>query len=454
VAVIPIRAVLLDASDDVAAVLGELPVEGTASIVSGTTGEVVAAVTARNAIPFGHKIAIRPIIGGSKIKRYGYPIGMATEDIREGEHVHIHNMRSLLSPARDEKTDDRVVRSAEWVRHAVVACLHAVGAGPDAADLMADALTEAHLRGVETHGLRRLRPYLERIKSGGVDAKADIQATHHGALIKIDGRNAIGHFVAARAADIVSETARHHGIAIGLVRNSNHFGFAGYYATRIAAAGQLGIVTSNGQVCVAPAGARRALLSNNPLAIAAPTGRHDAFVELDLATSVTSRANVAEAARSGALLPAGWAQDGDGQGTRDAADALAGSLLSFGGAKGFALLFALEAMTGVLDGGAYADQVSSKEAAPNAPEGIGHTLIAVDLKMALGANEFEGRMGDLIARLLALPVSTATPPLRYPGQRRWSLRARRLRDGIPLASHEFRDVCDLARSLGVTLEQI
>ena len=147
------------------------------------------------------------------------------------------------------------------------------------------------------------------------------------------------------------------------------FGRGGRLATRIAAQGQLGIVTSNGQICVAPAGATQPLLSNNPLAIAAPLAEPGAFLELDLATSITSRANIVAAARTVAALPAGLAQDAAGHPTRDPAQALAGSLLAFGGPKGFGLLLALEALTGVLAGGAFADQVSSKEAAPEAPEG-------------------------------------------------------------------------------------
>jgi LDH2 family malate/lactate/ureidoglycolate dehydrogenase len=449
----PTRAVLLTREDDVAAVLGALLAEQDASILLSESGELLRTLKAKNDIPFGHKIAVRTIASGGKIIRYGYPIGVATRDIGEGEHVHSHNMRSLLSPAAAATVDKRVVRSASWIAHLVSACLESVGAGSDAARVMADALKEAHLRGVETHGLRRLRPYIRRIQSGGVDAKADPEATQHGSLIKIDGRNGIGHFVASRAADLVSGSARQNGIAIGLVKNSNHFGFAGYYATRIAAAGQIGIVTSNGQVCVAPGGAAKPLLSNNPLAIAAPTSRPDVFVELDLATSVTSRANIVEAARTGASIPAGWAQDADGQTTRDSKAALAGSLLSFGGDKGFALLFALEAMTGVLDGGAYGDQVSSKEAAPNAPEGTAHTLIAIDLKTALGVETYVSRLDDLIGRLLALPTSSEARSIRYPGQRRWSLRTSRLRDGIPLAAADFKDVCDLAQELGVTPDQ-
>lgn len=450
-AVTSTRAVLLTLDDDVAAVLAALPAGAEASVILSASGEMLQAVKAKNDIPFGHKIAVRPIDDGQKVIRYGYPIGIATKSIGAGEHVHAHNMRSLLSPAT-AKTDARIRRPASWVRATAGACLRTVGVPDDAAQIMADALTEAHLRGVETHGLRRLRAYLKRIQTGGVAAEAEPKITQHGAILNIDGCNGIGHYIAHGAAQRVSEAASRHGIALGLVKNSNHFGFAGYYATQIAAAGQIGIVTSNGQVFVAPAGAKRPLLSNNPMAIAAPTGTPDAFLELDLAASVTSRANVVEAAKTSVPLPSGIAQDADGAPTSDSHEALAGSLLAFGGDKGFALLFALEALTGVLDGGAYADQVSSKEAAPNAPEGTTHTIIAIDLKMAIGVETYTRRLDDLIARLLSLPTASGAPSIRYPGQRRWSLRAERQRNGIPLTSGDFNDICALANELGVTLD--
>jgi L-2-hydroxycarboxylate dehydrogenase (NAD+) len=202
-------------------------------------------------------------------------------------------------------------------------------------------------------------------------------------------------------------------------------------------------------VCVAPEGASKALLSNNPLAIAAPTERNDAFLEMDLATSVTSRANVVESAKSGTPLPAGWAQDSGGNATRDPTAALAGSLLAFGGSKGFALLVALEAITGVLTGGSYADQVSSKESSPNAPEGTAHTMIAIDLEKAIGGKHYERRLDDMFNRLRNLPTGVNATALRYPGERRWQLRRQRLRDGIPLSLSDLNDLLALAGELGV-----
>lgn len=345
----------------------------------------------------------------------------------------------------------RMIRSGSWVERTTRAILQAAGASPQAADAVAAAVVEAHLRGVETHGLRRLRPYVNRIRSGGVDASAQPLITIQGGIVHVDGRNGIGHYVATAAAHAAADVAHQHGIAIALVRNSNHFGFGGHYATIIARQRQVGIVTSNGQVCVAPEGATKPLLSNDPLAIAAPTGDVDALMELDLATSTTSRANIVTAAKSGELLPPGVAQDQNGIPTRDAKAALEGSLLAFGGAKGFALLFAIEAITGILSGGAYADLVSSKEAAPDAPEGTAHAMIAIDLEKTIGVNSFQCRIDDLIARLAGLPLNSEVAPVRYPGQRRWQLRGERIRNGIPLAPGELQDLEELAGELGIAL---
>jgi LDH2 family malate/lactate/ureidoglycolate dehydrogenase len=447
-AVSAVRAVLLAAKDDVAAVL-DAAVAGATIAVADASGDTVSEITARQAIPFGHKVAVRAVAAGRPVLRYGFAIGIATAAIAPGDHVHSHNMRSALSPAPRQEDKSLARRPARWVHDLARDSLQAAGAPADAAEAMANTLTEAHLRGVETHGLRRLRPYVGRIRSGAVDGKARPQIEGKNSLLMVDGRNGIGHYVATAAAQAVSDAARRSGIAIALVRNSNHFGFAGHYATLIAAQGQLGIVTSNGQVCVAPEGATQPLLSNNPLAIAAPLARPDAFFELDLATSVTSRANVVAAAQAGAPLPPGLAQDADGNPTRDASAALAGSLLAFGGAKGFGLLVALEALTGVLADGAFADQVSSKEAAPDAPEGTAHTLIAIDLASALGTEAYAQRLDELLRRLAALPVNPAAAPIRYPGERRWALRRERLRDGVPLSEADLADAVKLAHELGV-----
>src|ERR1700687_4732966 len=98
-AVKPVRAILLAANDDVAATLAAAEPATAVAVMLSSSGETVGEISVRQAIPFGHKIAIRDIARGAPVVRYGYPIGVATADIKQGEHVHSHNMRSALSPA-------------------------------------------------------------------------------------------------------------------------------------------------------------------------------------------------------------------------------------------------------------------------------------------------------------------------------------------------------------------
>jgi Malate/L-lactate dehydrogenase len=223
-----VRAILLDPKDDVAAVLDSVAKGDIVTITDAVSGKPLMHLDVRQEIPFGHKVALREIASDKPVFRYGWPIGIATADIRMGEHVHSHNMRSALSPAAKQAARESLVRSAQWVRNLVNSCVQAAGGSPESASAMAEAITEAHLRGVETHGLRRLSPYIARIRSGGVQANARPQISAAKALLHVDGRNGIGHHVASVAARAVSEAAREFSIAIALVKNSNHFGFAGY----------------------------------------------------------------------------------------------------------------------------------------------------------------------------------------------------------------------------------
>ena len=131
-------------------------------------------VIATGNIPAGHKISLRDIAPGEDVIKYGFPIGRADAAIAAGDHVHIHNLKSTVAPpstAAGLQHPHRV--AADRLREFVTGCLRKAGAGEAAAVAMAEHLVEAHLRGVETHGLRRLKPYIERIRAGGVDVDAE-----------------------------------------------------------------------------------------------------------------------------------------------------------------------------------------------------------------------------------------------------------------------------------------
>jgi LDH2 family malate/lactate/ureidoglycolate dehydrogenase len=401
-------------------------------------------VVARADIPFGHKIALRALEAGEPVVRYGGRIGRLTAPVAAGEHIHVHNLESSLSPHK--ASGDAPVTatiSATELNERIMRALGDAGVADNPARDFAEQTVEAHLRGVETHGLRRIKPYLARIRAGAVDAAAEPVVERYGALLRIDGRNAIGHHVAGVTADAVAAAAGEIGAAVALIRNSNHFGFAGYYATRIARQDKVAIVTSNGQVCLGPDGALRPLLSNDPIAVAAPLG-DETFFEFDMATSKTSRANVAMAAQRGEPIAPGVALDAAGLPTTDAAAALAGVLLPAADGRGFGLVAAIELLTGVITGGAYADLVASKESASQVPEGTAHFMVAIDLDKALGRDVALQRIGDFAERLAGVPVREGATPSRYPGSRRWQLRAQRLRDGIPLTDDDVEILQSLA----------
>jgi len=455
----PVTAVVLTPDDDVATVLAAAP-EGTPiQFTDGSSGEAAGAtVLTRQDIPFGHKVARHAIPAGRGLLRYGHPIGIVQADIQAGDHVHSHNLKSRLSPgAAPAQAAGETLKDVQWLRRVVLDCLKAADIPDAPAANMADMTVEAHLRGVITHGVRRLPPYIDRIRRGSVDAAAEPEIKATGGILMVDGKNGIGHHVATVAADAVSDKARELGVAMAVVRNTNHFGFAGYYASRLAERGQIAMVVSNGTVMVGPPGAKQSLLSNDPIAISAPLGRGgplgpDGPFELDMATSVTSRANIALAAELGQAIAPGLAQDPDGQPTEDAAQGLLGTLLPFGGEKGFAFLFGLEILCGVLGGGPYGPLLASKESEPGTPEGVGNFLLAIDIDKTIGQDAFRARLADLVARLQALPMADGLPAPRYAGQRRWALRRDRLAGGVPLIGPDLDKLMKLAGDLGVAVD--
>ncbi len=405
-------------------------------------------------IPPGHKCALAPITAGGQVTKYGSPIGSATAPVGAGEHVHVHNMRSRFAQ-EDHQTGDEdapVARiEVSVLEETLSGILSAAGAASEAAQDTARHIASAEAAAVSTHGLRRLAALVKRLRAGGIDGTARPELSRTGAVISVDGRNGLGHHVARLAADAAIETAQDMGAGVALVRNSTHFGYAGYYAVHMAEQGMVGLVISNGQVLVGPPGSRRAIFSNDPIAVSAPMAGGDVF-EFDMATSVTSRARIAQAAEFGRSIEPGLALDADGQPTTDSVAALRGLLLPMGGAKGFGFIAALEVLTGVLPGGAYADLVTSKEAEPDRPEGTSHFLMAISPEAAGGLETFRARISDLADRVATLPMAEGNAPARLPGARRAAMRVKAAREGVPLSAAEYSSLRRLAAEACVPLE--
>lgn len=440
-------ALQLDDHDSVASVLADVASGDPVNIQQpdGSIREIIAL----HRIPFGHKIAIREVAAGAIVLKYGAPIGRAKQALEVGEYVHVHNVRGLIggrtgaeetrqaSAAQGRVAD--VARLRAWLERLALAA----GVSATAAADLADSIVDAEQCGVRTHGLRRLPSYFGRIASGAVNGKAVPQVTRSAeALVEVDGQNGIGAHVLRVAADEAARRARSAGACIALVRNSSHAGAIGWVADHLARQGLVALVVSNGTPLIAPPEGTQAFVSNSPISIGAPMPDGDTFL-LDMATGAVSRDRIRQAAESGVAIPYGWALDAAGQPTRDAAAALAGTLLPIGGAaRGFSLVLGLEVLAALLPG-ALSDVLVPPKEAGDAPEQIGHFILAIDPAHTTSGDTFTTRIADMEKRMRSLPRPVAAAEPRMPGRRRGQLRKASLDSGIRVPATLCRQLAEL-----------
>ena len=309
---------------------------------------------------------------------------------------------------------------------------------------VAHGLVEANLRGIDGHGVLRLRQYVKSIRGNGINVAAEPKLLRRsGATAVIDAEGGYGFLAAEIAMNEAIDLAREFGAGLAGVKNSHHFGMASLYAVQAARAGMIGLATTNTTPVLPAPGGARPLVGNNPISIAVPR-RADDVIVADLALSEASWGKVSLAAAAGEPIPVGWAFDAAGAPTTDASIALESNLLApVGGAKGFALAVLLELLAGALTGspvGLAADGHSIKSG------GCGHLLIAIDPDRFAGRDTFERLTEELVG---VLQSSTAGAGVRLPGSRSHEQRRQRAGAGVPLSRSVLDELDALADSLGL-----
>ncbi|CAN2222933.1 COG2055 Malate/L-lactate dehydrogenases [Candidatus Nanopelagicaceae bacterium] len=255
-----------------------------------------------------------------------------------------------------------------------------VAAGMDSAKAAtsAHAIVASDRWGIGSHGLMRLPYYLDRLKAGGINPKAELKkVTDMPGLVIFDGDDGLGHWQIQQAAQLAAERAKVNGIAAVGVGRSSHCGALGIYVWPMIDAGLVGIAFSTGPAVMPPTGGNQPLLSTSPLAAGIPTNPPTV---VDLATSAVARGKIQAKAQAGAELEPGWAFTKDGAPTTDAKEALAGMLAPLGGAKGYALAVLVESLTGVLIGPTLSKNIPDmfNHDFDSAPQEIAHFVIAID----------------------------------------------------------------------------
>ncbi len=281
------------------------------------------------------------------------------------------------------------------------------------AKIIAQVIITSDLWGVESHGIAHLKMYHERMKAG-----LHLPVTHW-SVVKdtpttavVDGGNGMGMVVGHHAMKIAIEKARQYGLGAVAVRNSSHYGIAGYYALMAEREGMVGISLTNAHPSIAPTFGVIPLLGTNPIAVAAPTDEPFPFM-FDAATAVVTRGKIEVAARAGKPIPAGWVigQDGTAQTDtsrlieqmnqdRAALMPIGGMGELMGGHKGYGLATMVEIFTAAFQNGAFLSQLHDTDAQGN-PHFlcIGHFFLAIDIEHFLPLADFKRITGDMMREL-------------------------------------------------------
>ena len=281
------------------------------------------------------------------------------------------------------------------------------------AQVCADNLVMSDMRGIPSHGVARLIRYVEGMDTGVIFPLNKPEIVREApSTATVDGNAGLGQIVGHFSTSLAIEKAKDTGIGTVAVRNSNHFGIAGYYAKMVLDEGMLGISLTNSAPLVVPTFGKEMLVGTNPIALAAPTKRNQPFF-VDMATSVIPRGKLEVYNREGKAMPEGWAVDSKGQVTTNAGEVLnnmtnrlGGGILTLGGEgelfsgyKGYGMAMIVDILSGVLSGGAYANLVNMKKDGKPAPANVSHFFMALKIENFVEIDTFKASMDDFIDRL-------------------------------------------------------
>lgn len=319
------------------------------------------------------------------------------------------------------------------------------GAKESHARTVADVLVMTDTWGTFTHGTKLLRDYVKRVKSGGLRSDTDPFVTASGpAWAIVDGGSCLGHVVSVFAMEQAIQRAKNTGIAYVGVRNSCHFGGAGYYAWMAAKEGLIGIAMANDIPSVAAVGSRRSVTGSNPIAYAVPTGGDP--ILLDMASSTVAGGKVYAAYQRGEPIPNNWILDEDGRPSTDSSLYPAKAALTpFANHKGYGIALLIETLSGLVTGASVTWQVGSWIwGDANKPTNHGGAFIAIDIATMGPRETFQARVDELVREIHAAPTADGVERVLVPHEKEWNLRRKALVEGIDLPSDVVGKLAGLA----------
>ncbi len=361
-------------------------------------------------------------------------------------------------------TDDVQTYPSERLHEFTARVFAALGVPADDARLAADVLAASDLRGVDSHGVARLRSYFDLLTLGRINPRPNPHVVRETpSTATLDGDNGLGLVVGPRANALAIDKALAVGSGWVSVRNTNHFGMAAYYPLQALRHDLIGWAMTNSSKLVAPLWGAERMLGTNPLAVAFPGGEEPPVV-IDLATSAVAYGKIEIALRAGKPIPEGWAVDRDGRPATLPGQMIDGGALlplggdrDHGGHKGYCLSALVDILSGVLSGanwGPFAPPFALRQEMParSVGLGIGHFFGALRLDGFIDPAEFKARMDEWVRVFRATKPAPGTDGVVIPGAPERLAEAERRVSGIPLAPAVVADLRDIAAQTGTPFE--
>ena len=331
-----------------------------------------------------------------------------------------------------------------------------MGCSADDAKLASDVLVSADMRGIDSHGVARLIGYVRLWDADRINPTPSIKIVHETpSTAVIDGDSGLGLVVAPKAMEVAIEKAKNVGSGWLSVKNSNHYGIAGYHAMMALEHDMIGMSMTNASPLVSPTFSTERMLGTNPIAVAIPAGKQPPFVA-DFATTTAANGKLEILQRKGENAPEGWIQDKDGLSSTNPDELKqGGALLPLGGDrihsshKGYCLGSIVDIFSAVLSGanyGPWAPPFVSFLPMPEDPvgEGLGHFMGAMRIDGFRPAQEFKDNMDTWIERFRSAEPTKESPNVLIPGDPEREMEAERKIHGIPLNDTVVIDLKEVA----------
>ena len=292
------------------------------------------------------------------------------------------------------------------------------------AEIVADALVKAEIDGKFGHGISRVMSYAAQAKIGKVDGNAEPIVSHtKPGVLSVDASNGFAYPAIKMLTDMLPKIAHSQGIALGGVYRSHHFGVAGHIVEKTADMGMVSLLFGNTPSAIAPWKGNKALFGTNPLAFGAPTENGEHLI-IDLAVSKVARGKILKASQENKKIPFGWAVDKNGIDTDDPKEALKGTMLPFGDAKGSALALMIEILAAAITGANFAYEADSFLDTNGKPPNVGQLLIIIDPEIMGSKKRFFNKITSMMENILAQEGT------HLPGSNRLKFREKAAKEGL------------------------